>query len=85
MKVGISRVYSSSGQIDEDECIVLLDKAELVSGEIRISGSGERDPTSKHDGYALTGYVLLHPAEFQKVVDMALEAGLITIKVSDGK
>ncbi|MGY0615904.1 hypothetical protein [Vibrio sp. FJH11] len=85
MKVGISREYSSSGQIDEDECIVLLDKAELVSGEIRISGSGERDPTSKHDGYALTGYVLLHPAEFQKVVDMALEAGLITIKVSDGK
>ncbi|MGP8304833.1 hypothetical protein [Vibrio sp. YIC-376] len=85
MKVGISREYSSSGQIEEDECIVMLDKAELVSGEIRISGSGERDPTSKHDGFALTGYVLLHPAEFQKVVDMALEAGLITIKVSDGK
>lgn len=85
MKLGIAREYSSTGQIEEDECVVVLGKAEVVSGEILISGSGERDPTSKHDGYALKGYVMLHPAEFQKVVDMALEAGLITINVSDDK
>ncbi|MBR9873335.1 MAG: hypothetical protein GYB23_03605 [Vibrionaceae bacterium] len=85
MKVGIVREYSSTGKIEEDECVVMLGKADLVAGEIRISGNGERDPTSKHDGYALTGYVMLHPAEFQKVVDMALEAGVITINVSDGK
>lgn len=66
MKVGIVREYSSTDKVEEDECVVMLGKAELVAGEIRISGSGERDPTSKHDGYALTGYVMLHPSEFQK-------------------